>query len=301
MKIDLIKNKAIYLTFSGLLVLVSLILVIVFGFRPGIDLAGGTEWQLRFDRYVEPEAVIKALRENFSDLNNVSIRNRGEAMVLRLPVLSESGHQEYLSFLENKFGSVAEGSFASVGPTIGRELLRKSVWALFFVIVAISLYIAWAFRKVSRAISSWKYGLITMATLFHDVSIPAGLFAFLGWRLGLEIDTNFIVALLVVMGFSVHDTIVVFDRIRENILRSNLSRTTLKEIINKSVSETFVRSVNTSFTLFLVLAGLMIFGPASLFYFLLTILVGTIFGTYSSIFVASPLLYLWRPRQTSKE
>lgn len=298
---DLIRKKNVFIVFSGLMVLASLVLAAVFGFQPGIDMVGGTEWHLRFDRYVEPEAVIKVLQESSSDLNNLSARNRDDGIVVRLPALTESDHQKYLSVLEKKFGSVTEGSFASVGPTIGKELLRKSIWALVFVIIAISLYIAWAFRKVSRAISSWKYGLITMATLFHDVAIPAGLFAFLGWRLGLEIDTNFIVALLVVMGFSVHDTIVVFDRIRENILRSNIGRTTLKEIINKSVQETIVRSINTSFTLFMVLVALLIFGPASLFYFLLTILVGTVFGTYSSIFVASPLLYLWRPRQVFKE
>jgi len=300
-KMDLIRKKNVFIVFSGLMVLASLVLAAVFGFQPGIDMVGGTEWHLRFDRYVEPEAVIKVLQESSSDLNNLSARNRDDGIVVRLPALTESDHQKYLSDLEKKFGSVTEGSFASVGPTIGKELLRKSIWALVFVITAISLYIAWAFRKVSRAISSWKYGLITMATLFHDVAIPAGLFAFLGWRLGLEIDTNFIVALLVVMGFSVHDTIVVFDRIRENILRSNIGRTTLKEIINKSVQETIVRSINTSFTLFMVLVALLIFGPASLFYFLLTILVGTVFGTYSSIFVASPLLYLWRPRQVFKE
>lgn len=300
-QMDIIKNRKIYLVSSGLLVLISLVLVVTFGFRPGIDLAGGTEWQIQFERQTNSESVIEFLRGISPDFSNATIKMRGEDFVLRLPPLSEADHQEYLSDLENKFGPAIEGSFASVGPTIGKELLKKAVLALIFVIIAISLYISWAFRKVSRAISSWKYGLITMATLFHDVAIPAGLFAFLGWQSGLEIDTNFIVALLVVMGFSVHDTIVVFDRIRENILRSNIAKTTLKDIINKSIRETFVRSINTSLTLFLVLVALLIFGPASLFYFLLTILTGTIFGTYSSIFVASPLLYLWRPREVFKE
>jgi preprotein translocase subunit SecF len=161
------------------------------------------------------------------------------------------------------------------------------------VILGISLYIAWAFRKVSAPVKSWKYGIVTLVSLFHDVSIPAGFIAILGKLKGVEIDTNFIVALLVVMGFSVHDTIVVFDRIRENLLLKRGSKVDLGAIVNFSVNETFVRSVNTSLTLILVLIAMLFFGPPSLFYFILTMLVGTVFGTYSSIFVASPLLYLW--------
>lgn len=298
---DLIKNKNYFLIFSGLLVLASLAMIVIFGFRPGIDMAGGTQWQLNFEKYVEADSVAEFLRDRSQDFAGVAVREQAEGLVLRLPPLTEEAHQELFAALEKRFGAATEGSFASVGPTIGKELREKAIWALILVVVAISLYIAYAFRKVSRAISSWKYGLITMATLLHDVSLPAGLFAFLGWRIGLEVDTNFIVALLVVMGFSVHDTIVVFDRIRENILRSNIGRTSLKEIINKSVKETIIRSINTSLTLIFVLTSLLVFGPPSLFYFLLAILAGTIFGTYSSIFVASPLLYLWRPRQIFKD
>ncbi len=138
---------------------------------------------------------------------------------------------------------------------------------------------------------SWKYGIITLITLFHDVAIPSGLFAVLGWKLGIEIDTNFIVALLVIMGFSVHDTIVVFDRIRENLIISRVN-TKFSEIVNNSVNQTLVRSINTSLTVVLVLLALFLFGPVSLKYFILTILVGIIGGTYSSIFVASPALVI---------
>jgi preprotein translocase subunit SecF len=159
------------------------------------------------------------------------------------------------------------------------------------VLFGISLYIAFAFRKVSKPVSSWKYGMVTLVTLFHDVIMPAGLLAVLGRFKGIEIDTNFIVALLVVMGFSVHDTIVVFDRIRENLTLARGKAVSLGDIINKSIRETFARSINTSLTLMIVLVALLVFGPPSLFYFILTILVGTLFGTYSSIFVASPLLY----------
>ncbi len=298
---DIISKRKIFLGFSGLLVLASLVLVIAIGFKPGIDLTGGTEWQLKFEKSVTAEEIANVLKAASTDFDNAVVRSREDSFVLRLPPMTEVEHQQYLHILEDKLGAATEGSFASVGPTIGHELQQKAIWALILVVAAISMYIAFAFRKISRAISSWKYGFITLITLLHDVSIPAGLFAFLGWRLGIEIDTNFMVALLVVMGFSVHDTIVVFDRIRENIMRSNISRTTLKEIINKSIRETFIRSINTSLTLFIVLTALLVFGPSSIFYFLLAILVGTIFGTYSSIFVASPLLYLWRPRQIFKD
>jgi preprotein translocase subunit SecF len=162
------------------------------------------------------------------------------------------------------------------------------------VLICISLYIAFVFRKTSFRIKSWKYGLITLLTLFHDVSIPTGFLAFLGWWRGIEIDVNFIVALLVVVGFSVHDTIVVFDRIRENLIVNREKRMSLAEIINYSVNETMARSINTSLTLIFVLVALIILGPPSLIYFALTILIGTVVGTYSSIFVASPLLYLWQ-------
>ena len=170
--------------------------------------------------------------------------------------------------------------------------------AIVFVLVGISLYIAFAFRKVSRPISSWKYGLVTLITLMHNVAIPAGMMAVLSRYYGVAIDTNFVVALLVVMGFSVHDTIVVFDRIRENIVRSRHD-IGFNEIINRSVRETMRRSINTSLTLILVLLALYFMGPVSLKYFILTMLVGTTVGIYSSIFVASPLLTLFDRRKGS--
>ena len=163
------------------------------------------------------------------------------------------------------------------------------------MLVGISLYIAYAFRKTSRPVSSWKYGWITLLTLFHDVSIPAGLLAILGHFRGVEIDTNALVALLVVMGFSVHDTIVVFDRVRENLLL-NRGKQNFGDVVNASVNQSMARSINTSLTLILVLIALIFVGPPSLFYFVLLLLVGVITGIYSSIFIASPLLVAVSPK-----
>ena len=182
-----------------------------------------------------------------------------------------------------------ELSFSSIGPAIGLEIRNRALIAFVLVLVGISLYIAFAFRKVSQPVSSWKYGLVTLITLFHDALIPAGFFSILGYWRGAELDTNFIVAILVVMGFSVHDTIVVFDRIRENLFLAK-NKNDLAAIINASIKQTFVRSVNTSLTLVLVLLALYFFGAENLRYFTITILLGTVIGTYSSIFVASPLL-----------
>ena len=188
--------------------------------------------------------------------------------------------------------------FLVISPSVSDEIKQKAMLAIIFVMVGISLYIAFVFRKVSKPISSWKYGAITLLTLLHDVIVPAGVFAFLSQRFNVAIDTNFIVALLVVMGFSVHDTIVVFDRVRESLLKTRGK--SLGEIVNISVNETFRRSVNTSLTLIIVMLSLYFLGPISLKFFVLAMLIGTTVGTYSSIFVASPLLVVVQKLSRSK-
>ena len=289
---NIIKYRKIFLSISGILTLASIIAIAVFGFQPGIDFAGGTMWQIRLATSDKGQATseIKDFFESDLGVKNIMVfPAENQSFLIRFGHISEEQHQQYFKSLKNKFGEVEELRFEGIGPTIGKELKSKAVWAIVMVMLGISLYIAFAFRKVSYPIKSWKYGIITLITLFHDVIIPAGLLAVLGRRFGIEIDTNFVVALLVVMGFSVHDTIVVFDRIRENLLLQK-NRLDLPAIINNSVNQTFVRSINTSLTLILVLLALFFFGPVALKYFILTILVGTTVGTYSSIFVASPLL-----------
>jgi len=303
-RMNIIGHRKIFLSISGILVLASIVAIAIFGFRPGIDFVGGTMWQIRLTRINADGKQINAeIVKNFfgTDLGvkNVTVfPAENNSFLIRLPHISEEQHQQYLQALNNKFGSresasVEELKYETIGPAIGKELRTKAFWAIGLVLLGISLYIAFAFRKVSYPIKSWKYGVITLVTLFHDITIPAGLLAILGWKEGIEIDTNFIVALLTIMGFSVHDTIVVFDRIRENLLLQK-SRFELENVINNSVNQTMARSINTSLTLVFVLLALFFFGPITLKYFVLTILVGTIVGTYSSIFVASPLLLIWK-------
>lgn len=284
------KYKYLFLGVSAVLTVAAVAAMFGFGYKQGIDFAGGSLWQVRFaDKNLETSAVQSFLSENGAEDAVVRKAGTGEEFSIRAKELSEAEHQDLAVKLNQKFGSFEELSFSSIGPAIGSELRSNALFAFVLVLLGISLYVAFAFRKVSYPVNSWKYGVVTLITLFHDALIPAGAFAFWGWKYGVEVDTNFIVAVLVVMGFSVHDTIVVFDRIRENLLLSK-NKDNLAEIIDASVRQTFARSVNTSLTLVLVLVALYLFGASSLSYFTLMILIGTIVGTYSSIFVASPML-----------
>lgn len=292
---NIIKHKWIFLSFSALLVAVSVYGVAVLGLKKGIDFTGGTLWQVSFEREVSRDELFAFVRNDLG-LSEASViaQDGGLGFNIRAKEINEVDHQRYLSKMVLEFGAVEELSFQTIGAAIGSELVDKAFWALGVNLVAISLYVAYAFRKVSQPVSSWKYAFITLITLFHDAFIPLGMMAFLGHYLGVEIDTNFIVAILLVIGFSVHDTIVVFDRIRENLRKGGATaREHFANLVNSSISETFARSINTSLTLIIVLAALLVLGSGSLHYFILTILVGTIIGTYSSIFVASPLLVLW--------
>lgn len=290
MTFNIIGKKYLFLGASLILVLASAFSIYYFGLKQGVDFVGGVSWQLKFP---EPAPSKEALSEIFKDAI-ITPQENGQFLI-RMKELTEEEHKQFLDSAAKKFGSVEELNFQNIGSVVGNDLRQKAIWAFILVLAAISLYVALAFRKVSEPVSSWKYGIITLLTLFHDAVIPAGLYAVLGKVFNAEVDTNFIVAILVVIGFSVHDTIVVFDRIREN-LKSSKAEDNFDMIVNNSVNQTIARSVNTSLTLILTLLALLFFGPAALQYFILTILVGVVAGTYSSIFVASPLLTLWQKK-----
>ncbi len=291
---DIIGKKYLFLGVSALLFIVAVATISVYGFKEGIDFVGGTSWQIRIAKNPSAEAVGEALKKKFNLQEVIAVPEpTTKSIILRLPELNEVMHTDYRMTLEKEFGAVEELNYETIGPAVGNELRQKALWAFLGVLIAISLYIAFAFRHVSRPISSWKYGFVTLATLFHDAVIPLGLVAYLGHTQGIEVNTNIVVAVLVIIGFSVHDTIVVFDRIRENIRLEKSSSFSFGELVNRSINQTMIRSINTSLTLILTLAALLLFGSANLFYFVLVILVGVVIGVYSSIFVASPLLVLW--------
>lgn len=292
--IEVIGRRKIFLGIAALLVGASIITILGLGFERGIDMSGGV--MLKFiirDEIPLTSAIQEVFRKDLG-LEEVRISYDPSTGIfsVRYPQKEEVDHAKVAAVLSAKYPAWEELSYQTTSPSVGKDLRRRSWWAIGTALTAVSLYIAFAFRKVYRPVSSWKYGIVTMITLFHDVVIPAGLLALLGKYRGVEIDASFVVALLVIMGFSVHDTIVVFDRIRENLLLDR-GKSNFGKLINDSVNQTMARSINTSLTLILVLLTLYFAGPLTLKYFILTLLVGVTAGVYSSIFVASPLLYLW--------
>jgi preprotein translocase subunit SecF len=288
--IDIIGKRKIYYAISIIFIVASATALLLWGLKFGIDFKGGSILEVSYPNNNRPETekIAESLKPlNLSDLRVSSIGGNGASF--RFRETDESTHQEIMKIL-NADG-VEERRFSSIGPTVGAELKQKSIKAIVIVLLGISLYIAWAFRKVSHPLNSWRYGAATLAALFHDLIIPIGLFSVLGHFYDVEIGTNFIVALLVTLGFSVHDTIVVFDRIRENLKR--YESLDFVPLVNKSVNETVVRSINTSLTVLLTLLALFVFGGGELKYFILALIVGIFSGTYSSIFIASPLLVSW--------
>ena len=298
----IIKHRNAFFALTGVLILASIIAIAVFGLRLGLDFTGGSFVEVRYETVrPSPEVVSESLRA--SGLEGFSLRESGElGYTLRAGQLSD----EQRNFLAAMFTigdvNVHIDQLSEVGPTIGKELRDKAYVALALVLLCILLFIAFAFRKVSQPISSWIYGLIALVTLVHDVIVPVGFFAALGHFTGAHVDTLFVTAILTILGFSIHDTIVVFDRVREN-LHVNQERSRKEdfaEVAGRSLGQTFVRSINTSLTVLFTLLVLYFVGPASTKDFALTLLVGITAGTYSSIFLATPLLVAvekWRGKK----
>lgn len=281
-----VKNKKIFFGISGLLAGLSLIAIIVWGLPLGIDFTGGSVLEVSFEarpELVEVEGVISEL-----SIEGASVRPTGnDGYLIRTRFLEDS---ERAALVVALGGNVER--FSSVGPTIGEELRRKALYAILFVVVLIILYIAFAFRKVSEPVSSWKYGVAAIVALVHDILIPAGVIAVLGQFGNATADTLFVMALLAILGLSVNDTIVVFDRIRENlsINKEKNKGEKFEQTVGRGLSQTYTRSINTSLTTLFVLLALFFIGGATVQTFVLTLIVGVIAGTYSSIFLASPLL-----------
>lgn len=281
--------KKWFFAFSSALVAASIGAIAFFGLRFGIDFLGGTLWQVRFeDTAVTKDAVTSFFHDELDRSDAAVILEGDGSFLVRTLEITEADHQAFSARLTT-LGAFEDLRFESVGASIGAELRQRSLIAFGFVLLTISLYIAFVFRKVSYPVSSWKYGIVTLITLFHDAVIPVGLLAVLGRYAGVEVGVDAVVAILVIIGFSVHDTIVVFDRIREH-LRLVRGGSDFAALVGQSIRETVARSINTSLTLVLVLIALLVAGAPTLRPFILTILVGTVVGTYSSICLASPFL-----------
>lgn len=290
---NVIKYKNIFFTISGLLVAAALVSMFVFGLTFGIEFAGGTLVESSFEtERPAKEEVSGELTALFPELSFTLQETGEEGYVMRSEFLDEETQTAVLGVFEGVGGSIDR--VASIGPSIGSELRSKAIVAVLVVVLIIIFFVAYAFRKVSKPVSSWRYGFVAILALIHDILIPMGAFAILGHFFGYEVDVLFVMALLAILGYSVNDTIVVFDRIRENLTINTEKKIKepFREVVGRSLKQTFARSLNTSLTTILVLVALYIFGAPATEHFALTLLIGAIAGTYSSIFLASPLLVL---------
>src|SRR4030042_5260544 len=295
--LNIIPKRKIYLTISGILVALSIIGFFVYGLNYGIDFTGGSLIELKFKEEPLSNDAIRDALAGF-DLKSLTAQPLGgKGVILRSQDIDEATHQaiiEKLSGIANPENKeevfMEEVRFESVGPSMGKELKGKAIKAAILAILFIALYIAWAFRKVSKKVPSWKYGVCAVIALFHDVMIVVGVFVFLGKYHNMAVDTSFVAALLTILGYSVNDTIVIFDRIRENLFKKAGA---FEEGVNTSVNEVLVRSIHASGTTFVSLIPVYLFGGDAIKGFSLALLIGLISGTYSSIFIASPILVEW--------
>ncbi len=288
--LSIVTHSKVWLAMSGTIVVLALAAIIGFGVNPGIDFTGGSLMSVKFTSVPVQEDVRAAVAE----LGYEPVIQQADdgSTLIRVRPVTEEEHQAVLAALRTRFGELEEQRFDSVGPVVGEELKEKATFAMILVLLLIAVYIAWAFRRVSQPVESWKYGVITVISAFHDVIIPLGIFAVLGKIYGFQADTAFVAALLTILGYSINDTIVVFDRTRENLYRNRHRHASFGETVNQSINETLARSINTTLSTLLPVLAIVVFGGESTRPFAMTLLAGIAAGAYSSIFLASPLLVM---------
>lgn len=290
---DLIGKKWYYFILSGLVIIPGIISLVLWGLTPSIDFTGGTLMEFKVQSAkirVNSEEVKKTLAP--LNLEIGSIQQSGDnTFLLRLKSLDKNQSTKLQTTLSKKYGDIKGLRFETVGPTVGQETTQNAMKAVVVASLAIVLYVALAFRKIPKPYSSVRFGICAVVALIHDIFVVVGLFSLFGHFFHVEVDSLFITALLTVMGFSVHDTIVVFDRIRENLRK--MPHLTFPEVVNESLVQTLARSLSTSLTVILTLVALLLFGGESIRWFIVALLIGIISGTYSSIFNAAPLIVLW--------
>lgn len=287
------KYKLLYFIFSLIMILPGIYFLVTSGLKLGIDFTGGALLEYRFNKEIEIEKLRETMSKEGVEVGQIQTAQNNTYIVRTKPIEPEKPSQ-LINKLKEQFGGVEERRIENVGPVIGEELKKKAILSLLIASVAIVLYIAFSFRKVPKPASSLRFGIAAIVALLHDVILILGVFAFLGKFLGVEINTLFVTALLTIIGFSVHDTIVVFDRIRENLIK-NIGRK-FSTIADISVVQTLGRSLSTSLTVVFVLLALLLFGGDSLRWFVVALLIGIISGTYSSIFNATALLTFWEEK-----
>lgn len=269
----------------------------IFGLELGIDFKGGTVTEIEFSQPFEQDKVSAVLDGN--NIHGYQLQPAGEnGLIIRTGTLEKEQTDKVLTDIRTQVGEFSETRFDSIGPVVGEDLKRKALYQLVIVSLGIVAYIAYAFRKVSRPFTPLQFGIAAIIALVHDLLIVLGIFSLLGHFYNVEVDSLFVTAMLTVLGFSVHDTIIVFDRIRENL--KVYAGQSIEFIVNHSISQTLVRSLNTSLTVLFVLLAMLLFGGETIRYFVLALFIGIAAGTYSSIFVAAPMLVFWQNWRNKK-
>lgn len=289
---DIIGKKYLYFAISFLIIIPGIISLILFGLNLSIDFTGGTNITVAFPK--EVGVVEKTFIKNTLESQSIkvsSIEPAGKIAIIRTAQMDQKQDNEFIKKLTSEFKDAKQEEFSTIGPTIGRETTINAIKAIALASLLIVVYISLVFRKVPKPASSIRFGISTIIALLHDVLVVVGVFSLLGHFFHIEVDSLFVTAVLTVIGFSVHDTIVVFDRIRENLGKGGAADFT--KTVNDSILQTLGRSLNTSITVLLVLFALLLFGGASIKWFVVALLVGIASGTYSSIFNASPILVVW--------
>lgn len=296
-------KKKLWLIISAAIMVPGIIAIFAWKLPLGIDFKGGAVSEIRLEEKNPTQVELVEKLKTYPEARGVTVAPIGEkAFSIKVLPISETEHQAIVSNLNRDFGRISETQFQSVGPTVSRDLTAKAIKAIIYAAILIILYLAYAFRTVSYPVSSWRFGVVAVAALLHDLVITVGVFAIIAHFLHYEVDSTFITALLTVMGFSVHDTIVVFDRIRENLSKARVnSSIEFETLADKSLGDTLNRSMATSLTVIFTLLALTVLGGESIRPFVVTLLVGIAVGAYSSIFTATPLLVLWQHRAFTKK
>ncbi len=293
--LDIVSKRKWFFIFSTLIIVPGVVFLALGGLRLGIDFTGGTIWELQFKQPVQSLEVKSVLAASGYPEAQVQIAEGSTALIRTRELKEGSTEKAQLSqALRDRFGDFTELQIQTVGPSVGTEITRRAVMAVGLTSLGILLYIAYAFRQAQHP---FRFGLCAILAMLHDVLVVLGIFAILGYFFGVEIDALFVTALLTVIGFSVHDTIVVFDRIRENVIRR--AGRNFEDIVNYSLIQTLARSITTSLTVLFTLLALYLFGGATIRNFILALLIGILSGTFSSIFNASLLLVVWENRELS--
>jgi preprotein translocase subunit SecF len=288
---DLMKHKNWFLLFSAVVLIPGLISLFVWGLKLSIDFTGGSLVTYNIGRDIDAEQLKTIFNQNGADVQVIS-HNSDFVYTVRTKPIDVANIDKIKQAVAEKFTGAELSSFETVGPVIGAETTRNAFKSLTWASIGILLYISYVFRNIPKPYSSFRFGMTAIIAMLHDALVVLGIFSILGHFANIEVDSLFITAMLTIIGFSVHDTIVVFDRIRENLnkLPKHLS---FEQVVNFSLVETMNRSIATSLTVLMTLLSLYVLGGSSIKNFVLAMLIGIFSGTYSSIFTASPIIVLW--------